>query len=604
MNGIKFLNKNQDISKNLDDIRGFKSELDYYDIIEKRINKYIAKIRLDSAGSDSINKNINKPPKLSKSEFFTMILNVFDFAYLSEYNEDQDTYINTYYEINPNDPILTYRKINVAKMVTFASGLVDVTDIVSTIKDITTRLNNISVEHINKKLPDNSKIKKLNIAPSYIVLAPNGVLNIKTFEFSNNRDEFGKFDFLFRIDFRILPKKSINKLMIEIVKRIHNDWAEKDEESIIYLKQLEIAALEGNGRGVYNILKGEGGNGKSTFLFMLEHLAGRKYTTELDLHKLMDDNSLERVDKSNKLIVGHDLATNTKMSEAMLSRFKVFTTGENFQINVKYKPNQLCQTKGLKIQSTNSDISFFENSFAIKRRLNMFEWTNKSFTSLTDEENSTFNLAELVGGDSNPNTEFYEALIYYMFEDMSYFDKFDLPKKSKDKTESMVNDADQVYLFMEWLSERDLCVGKILSTNLYKMYTFWLKQENSSGNSLKKRAFTERLKKLDKTFNFELNTNKSNYIRQSSLSDLECNIELLNNQYFNNSIIPLKREQASCIIFNNQISDDELNSFSKYIEDNNVKYEDLSYKQLLMLHHLIKNNQNIQATAIFASATD
>ena len=52
-----------------------------------------------------------------------------------------------------------------------------------------------------------------------------------------------------------------NLLHFETHKRTFNDWAQGDEDKVLYLKQICLSSIDGNGRNVLHLLVGSGGNG-------------------------------------------------------------------------------------------------------------------------------------------------------------------------------------------------------------------------------------------------------------------------------------------------------------------------------------------------------
>ena len=478
--------------------------------------------------------------------------------------------------LDVNNPIGIGKPFDVEKYVVILSTVIEIADISRTTSDIIKRLRNIT--------PDLLNIETINLPPQGLIIAPNCIVNLKTLEQANDRFTFGNYDFIYSNKFNILPKDLVDPFMYEVVKRIHNDWTQDNDDAKTYLKQLEFAALEGYGRKVYHLLKGDGGNGKSTFLNILEQLAGPVYTVKLDLQNIMRDNSLGNILSNNKLVIGHDMSTNGRISHDMLSRFKEFTLGEPFQIEVKYQPNKLCKTLGLKVQNTNSDVAFLENSQAIKRRLIVFNWTNEDFSKLSTGF-LNFNLDELVGTIGKPDPKFYEALIAYMFDDITYFDKFIQLKESEDYKNEMIANADQVYRFLVWMEEQDLMLMVIYPINaLYQMYVAWMKDENQGSAPLKRRGFTDRLAKLIGNFGYEF-VNERKKISSFSLKDF--NIDLINKLYFNNSLKFNKYENTTYIQKKKEeISLQDINEFRSNL-DNIQSSDELNFRELIMLYYLI-----------------
>lgn len=555
------------ITDPIEDIRKFKSDDEQNKAFIDNIKREVQTKLLLSSGKSS---------KFTNHELLLMMVKYLNLKVLVEKDNLKHTTVNTFMILDVNNPIGIWKPFNVEKYVVILSTVVDIADIGRTTSDIIKRL-----QHVD---PDLLNIEKINLPPQGLIIAPNCIVNLKILEQANDRFAYGDYDFIYSNKFNILPKNLVDPFMYEVVKRIHNDWTENNDEAKMYLKQLEFAALEGYGRKVYHLLKGDGGNGKSTFLNILEQLAGPAYTVKLDLQNLMKDNSLTHISSNNKLVIGHDMSTNSRISHDMLSRFKEFTLGEPFQIEVKYQPNRLCKTLGLKVQNTNSDVAFFENSQAIKRRLIVFNWTNEDFSKLSTGF-LNFNLDELVGTMDKPDPKFYEALIAYMFEGITYFDQFIQLKESEEYKNEMVANADQVYRFLVWMEEQDLMLMVKYPTNaLYQMYVGWMKEENPGSAPLKRRGFTDRLIKLVGQFGYEY-VNERKKISSFSLKDF--NIELINKLYFNNTLKYNKYENTTYIQKKKEeISLQDINEFRLTL-DNIQSSGELNFRELIMLYYLV-----------------
>lgn len=562
--------KAKNITDLVEDIRGdFKSESDYIKNFIKLVKKQKDIRQIENDGKD-------KP--FSNGDIFILMTKLLNLGYIKEYVNGN--HYNRLMILDYDNPLGVWKELDIERYVVSAALSIHIGDINKTTKDISSRFLKSDLSMLN--------IPELKLPKEGIVLAPNCVINLKTLEIANNRNYFGEFDFINSMAFKILPIKECNKLMLEIVKRIHNDWTENNEDAVYYLKQLEFAALEGNGRGVYHVLKGDGGNGKSTFLNILQNLAGATYTQRLDLQNIMDDNSLSNINSLTKLVIGHDMSTNAKVTSAMLSRFKEFTLGEAFQINVKYKPNQLCQTNGLKVQNTNSDISFFENSYAIRRRIKVFEWTNKKLSAITN--NVGFNLDALVGTSGKPDNEFYEALIAFMLDGMDYFKEFITLESSEAYTDEMLNKADPVMQFVVWMSEQGLLNFKTIPINiLYQMYVLWMREENSGSSPLKRRGFTDRALKIIEDYNYHYKTNP---ITIKKINKINFNADLINEIYFNNKLDIKINERTRYLEYKDDIiTDNNVSEFKKSILPKLHNEDDLEdIKELIIFNYLKSEN--------------
>lgn len=448
---------------------------------------------------------------------------------------------------------------------------------------------NAIISHVNARLskmsPYMHKFELLNEPEEELILTNNGLLNTKTYNFTTNQKTIAQFDFVSKLDYRILHPSQVDETMYEINNRIFSDWADHDDKKLLYLKQVGLAVLDGNGRGVYHIIIASGGNGKSSYLNILEKLAGNYYV-RLNMEEISDDNKLIKLNNTTKLILGHELETKSKFASNTISRLKQLISGDYIKINVKYKDaRDVCNT-GVKIQATNTLPKIFENTEAIMRRIKIFEWSDINYSKLDTK-------LDLHGMIQKP--EFIEATLALLFTGTEVFKEF-VQIDSVDKaTQDVVNDSDQVYQFLEWLKSSGLLVGTYTTSIFYEMYKYWNKVENGNIKPLKKRELTERLKRI----NFDINISSEN-IRLSSLSDKDINIDVLNKYFFNNEIKYSRYAMSNKITCPNTISDEDIKAF----EDRMLESDSINeYKDLLMLHSLV-NDMDVTAIAIKALLDD
>lgn len=442
---------------------------------------------------------------------------------------------------------------------------------------------NAIISHVNARLSKMSpymyKFELLNEPEEELILTNNGLLNTKTYNFTTNQKTIAQFDFVSKLDYRILHPSQVDETMYEINNRIFSDWADHDDKKLLYLKQVGLAVLDGNGRGVYHIIIASGGNGKSSFLNILEKLAGNYYV-RLNMEEISDDNKLIKLNNTTKLILGHELETKSKFASNTISRLKQLISGDYIKINVKYKDaRDVCNT-GVKIQATNTLPKIFENTEAIMRRIKIFEWSDINYSKLDTK-------LDLHGMIQKP--EFIEATLALLFTGTEVFEEFVQIDSVDRATQGVVNDSDQVYQFLEWLQSSGLLVGTYTTSIFYEMYKYWNKVENGNIKPLKKRELTERLKRI----NFDINISSEN-IRLSSLSDKDINIDVLNKYFFNNEIKYSRYAMSNKITCSNTINDEDIETFKdRMLESDSIN----EYKDLLMLYSLV-NDMDVMAITI------
>lgn len=440
------------------------------------------------------------------------------------------------------------------------------------------------ITNVNKTLttvvPGFNGFELLKSPPKEVLLMKNGVLNTKTFEFSTNIDEFGKFDFISKINYRMLAPDQTDKYYYNLANKLLNDWMDGNSEKVKYLKQLGIAVIDGNGRDVYNIIIGPGGNGKSVYLNILSKLASG-YDVNLDIQDLTDDNKLIELDESTKLIVGHELSTNLKLSQNSISRMKQIATADPFKANVKFKDARTIVTNAVKIQATNTLPKIFENNDAILRRVKIITWTVTNFTKLETE----LPLDDIIQKDV-----FMEAFISLIFTDTEPFMKFMTIDSIERDSREAVSNADQVSLFLDWMDDQGFLLGKIPTSILYEQYKIWNMQENPGSSPLKNREFIDRAKKLSAQFNINYDDKQRTI---SALKKNEFNAEVLNQYYFNNQIKYNKYATIRLFECQNTISKDDIKEIKQKLADCTLnEHTDLNFKTIMIIEFLVSKNNS------------
>ena len=463
-----------------------------------------------------------------------------------------------------------YMPANLEALINIINDVFEITNFVGLMANIKAKLLNV--------VPEYNKFEHLNLAPSHITLFNNGVLNTKTLEFSSDVTEFGNYEFISKINYSFLSPDLVNPAHYQLVNKLFHDWTDGDEEKIVMLKQLGVAVVDGNGRNTYVIILGAGGNGKSIYLNMLTKLAS-DYHIYFDMQDIDNDNKINEINESTKLIVGHELATNVKFSGNMISRIKKLATADPIKADVKYKDAVDVATKCVKIQATNTLPKIFENNTAILRRIKLFQWTDTDFSKLE----TNIDLDSLIEDQS-----FIEAFISYVFTGIEPFKRFVTIKSVEEDSANAVNDADQVYQFLSYLKEQDLLVGKLPNNVVYQMYLNWNKLENPGSRPLKSKELVYRLKGHFSKFNLEISDKQS---RISSLKPTEFNLNVLNGFFYNYQLSVDKYSKTNIINTHNEITEDDLLEAQMKLGTNELPVEYFyDYKNMMILHELIKRH--------------
>lgn len=500
------------------------------------------------------------------------ILSQYKLVKLKAEKIDKTTSDISYWVKDYEDTLSMYAKANIDELTNIIYEELQLRNFNAIISHVNTRLSKMS--------PYMHKFEQLNEPDEDLILTNNGLLNTKTFNFTTNQKTIAQYDFVSKLDFRILHPSQVDPYHFETHKRTFNDWAQEDEDKVLYLKQICLSSIDGNGRNVLHLLVGSGGNGKSSFLAYPTILSGRYYA-DLNLQDIMDDNKLNDIYNNTKVIAGHELATNIRLGSSAISRMKLFITADPIKVNVKYMPARIIANKGLKIQATNTLPKIFENTDAIRRRLRIFNWTNVDFSKLDTQ-------LDLDALQKKP--DFIEALIAYIFCDVEPFEKFKEIKEMTEATDALVNESDQVYQFLQYLDEQEMLVGKLLINAVYEIYKIWNRDENGNISPLKQRDLTDRLKKLAPEFGIVVETERT---RGSALRPLDFNIKAIKD-IIGCDIKYKPRAMSSLMICKKQLTNADIKDFKNRLENNEIDVVD-NYKDLLIFYHLIYKNDAVAA---------
>ena len=262
---------------------------------------------------------------------------------------------------------------------------------------------------LNSMSPDKGLFKLLNEPPGHIILTNNGIFNTETYTLITENEH--NYDFINKLDYRILTPNQVDQNYYKTIKTLFNNWCDKDQNKVLYLKQVALATLDGKGRDCYHLIVSDKDNGKSTYLHMLEKLANGCFVN-LNMDEVIKDNNLVNVNDSTKLIVGHELLAKSKLSDEVITRLKMLVAGEVFLINVRYKKVRLLRMESVKIQATNFLPKELKNKSILTDRLNIFEWSNVN-------QRQNLNLDLLLD-----DPDFIEAFIAWIFTDTGIFEEF------------------------------------------------------------------------------------------------------------------------------------------------------------------------------------
>lgn len=355
-----------------------------------------------------------KTPKFNDTDFYDMVTQYNLIKVLCEPIKIGKSikYNISFWAKDYGNTIGLYYEINIEHIVNIINDVFKIAGYKSLLRNVTKKFMTITPEHHN--------FKELKLAPSHIVLFNNGILNAKTFEFTNDLTKYEDYQFISKIDQNLLPPSKVKQNHLQLANKLLQDWTDNDDKKMALLKQLSIATIDGNGRDDYIILLGVSGSGKSTYLNLITNLVS-DYDYLLNLHDVNDDNKINDIRPNTKLIIGHDLALDNKVTNKAISRIKQLATGEPFKIDVKFKDSIIIKSNCLKIQATNTIPELFENNQTIPQEIKLIQWTNKDFSKFDN------NLDEIIN-----DPKFIEAYISLIFVNIKPFKTFIKSKSIED----------------------------------------------------------------------------------------------------------------------------------------------------------------------------
>lgn len=539
---------------------------DSYKQMIDTIRSQIKKIELSKALSSNPESISIKAKKANVTTLSQAILSTCDVAVkrVSEY--ENILFIN-----DPTSGLMTSHTGFFEKLITdISSDQVDESSVI--IDDISRITRDVMV-----KMKNDSTVRDIvDINQNYIVMN-NGI----TFDVENRKILLTK-DVATQYD--ILNKNSSNFIFNQIqsqeeqqtslvhrniISRVMKDWSQNDEDVEYLLWQMMFSVLIGQNCDKFVIIKGSGGNGKSTFMSLLGIIAGQSATVNANIHQFGDPNAINRIHMGTKVILGDDAATNHKISDVALSNLKSIVTGDPISVPVKFAANTIVQTDALFVQGTNTDLSFYENNPAIKSRLVVINWTNTDFRS-NKPVDVTFNLDELM-----KNQAFIDEWVSMCIEKVEKFNKFVIPKSVIEATNEMVESNDTIKQFLDDVIDLINGFEKIPIKGMYAAYEKWLKENNPNGGKLKLQTFTKSLHSHHQEFSFKM-SNRNDRIRFKTSHQIKAFSHSLNVHDFN-------LDKQAYIIMNNPITKKELDNFDS---DNFKTFEDLSDRERQIVYIL------------------
>lgn len=498
--------------------RSFKSYNDMIKSIRKQIKLISTKKSLDVIPDYDPSKSI----KATVSLLSESILSTCDVAILTSGLYDSTLFIQ-----NPTTGLMTSSLEFIKKI------LVDLSS--NQINDAKLEINDISktANQVLEKMKFDSSVRQLNELPKQYIIGKNDIV----FDIKNQTllmfDEIKyKYDILNKnnssilID-HLLSNEDKQKILIyeNIIQRVMKDWSEHDETTETLLWEIIFSVLQNDNHEKYIVIKGPGGNGKSTFMHLLSIFAGHESTQYINIHQFGDPNAINTISMNTKVVIGDDAATNHKISDHALSNLKSIISGQPISVPVKYAENRLIKTNAVFIQGTNTDLNFYENNPAVKSRLVVVPWTNTNFR---DEKPSdiTFDLSSLLDDDL-----FISTWLSLTLDKIKPFDKYTIPSNVEELTTSMLESNDILSQFLDDIIP-EINLYPIIPLNpLYDNFTRFSKMMNPSSGLMKFQTFTKSIKEKIKQYGFSVSDDRRRFLKFDYKTSL-CSILQSNDDQF------------------------------------------------------------------------
>lgn len=551
----------------------------YFEMISK-LKKKIRIEAMQHLSSFSSDINLNKPVKFNPSTISRVILSTCDVATsVSLVNGEE---MRKFYIQNPDTKIMTSSEVFIKKIITdISSGNNPAMEILDIIK---------ATRQVMEKLTYDSSVRLLSILPSnYVVMKDNTVLNLTNNELLSIEEIELKYDIVNKNavslvinDVLDLKTRATVELYRQIISRVMKDWSGQDKQVEKLIWEVMYSVIRNDNLEKYILIKGSGGNGKSTYMRLLSNIVGQQATKYVNIHQFGDANAINKLDLSTKVVIGDDAATNFKLNDVALSNMKSLMSHQPISVPVKYSENVVLLTNAVFIQGTNTDLSLYENNPAVSSRLVIIPWGEINFR---DEKPAdiTFNLNELI-----ETQLFIDTFVTMCLEKIKPFDKYTIPDVVKKATKDMIDGSDTMMQYIDEIKSDIDGYERIPLKLLYEHYRVYTKTYNPSSGVMKYQNFVKSLSEKSQKFGYTLSSNKLRFTTYHQLTSL---MNILGVDQFD------AKSQQTYIAFNNPITDNDINEF---INRPINEFEELTSRELQMLKMSIYDKQMSHLQSMFS----
>lgn len=379
--------------------------------------------------------------------------------------------------------------------------------------------------------------------PNHLLNVESGVYDLMKQKFTTQlHDENGNEYYIpENMNYDIVSLEKVDQNMLNVVKKIFNDWSQGDQVKLEFLKSLVLAAVMSEGFKKYVIIHGPEGSGKSTFLNMIKGVVGSDKYALFDIHDLDGEVRLSTLSNELNVILGDNLENQKSSSAKVLSRFKQFTSGHEILVRRSSTSSIYVRMDGLKIQVANEFPQFIETNDATLDRVIAYQWPNVDYSrSILEHKKirtlARYSLDELIGVEEADaedialncaHKEFYTALMSWIahttqlptIEIFNHFqDTFN--KEIKRKNELPLKVLEEVFVLLD--NSGAFEYRQISANAIYHKYVEYLKSVNPSVMIVDRKFMTNQLQKYLKKYPHIKKSNES--LRLRSIKYTACNI--------------------------------------------------------------------------------
>lgn len=204
----------------------------------------------------------------------------------------------------------------------------------------------------------------------------NGIFDLETFTFSEKRDENIFFDYV--LDYEYDPKAEAPVFMDKLYKDMKDKDEETTQEKMEYFLQYFafcLSPVDISKNEIALILTGEGSNGKSSMINVLQSMLHENQRTSLTMTDLANSKRTEPLENA---LINFSKEEGNKSVIKNTALFKSAISGEEISCEPKYKSHYTFKNKAKFIFACNS-IPKAEDGYSLERRLAIINFGNAYF---------------------------------------------------------------------------------------------------------------------------------------------------------------------------------------------------------------------------------